>query len=388
MTIKYLKTSFCSLLAAMTITACASATTQNGDDTAAQNGDGAAAQQSSKVPQSPVNDVDGNYINAHGGGILKYEDRYYWFGEHRPASRHDGPQLGVNCYSSDNLTDWKFEGLVLKAVDEVGHPIEKGCIIERPKVIYNEKTGKFVMWFHLELKGQGYGPAQRAVAVADSITGPYTLIDNGRANPGVYPMNMTEEQKDLKNIKDDEYEWWTPKWRKAVEDGMFVQRDLPKGQMSRDMTLFVDTDGRAYHIYSSEENLTLHIAELTDDYQGYTGRYIRIFPGGHNEAPAIFRKDDTYWMITSGCTGWKPNAARLLSASSIWGPWTQHPNPCRGDDAELTFHSQSTFVLPLGEGEYMFMADRWKPDSLMYSGHLWLPIQFDEEGKPYLEKRK
>ena len=50
------------------------------------------------------------------------------------------------------------------------------------------------------------------------------------------------------------------------------------------------------------------------------------FRGGHNEAPAIFKKDGTYWMITSGCTGWAPNAARLFSAPFIWGPWTQHPN--------------------------------------------------------------
>ena len=40
--------------------------------------------------------------------------------------------------------------------------------MERPKVIYNAKTGKFVMWLHLELKGQGYGPARAAVAVSDS----------------------------------------------------------------------------------------------------------------------------------------------------------------------------------------------------------------------------
>lgn len=53
---------------------------------------------------------------------------------------------------------------------------------------------------------------------------------------------------------------------------------------------------------------------------------------GHNEAPAIFKKDGTYWMITSGCTGWAPNAARLFSAPSIWGPWKQHPNPCQGEE--------------------------------------------------------
>lgn len=59
---------------------------------------------------------------------------------------------------------------------------------------------------------------------------------------------------------------------------MFVKRDLKDGQMSRDMTLFVDDDGKAYHIYSSEDNLTLQIAELADDYLSHTGKYIRIFP--------------------------------------------------------------------------------------------------------------
>lgn len=111
--------------------------------------------------------------------------------------------------------------------------------------------------------------------------------------------------------------WWTPEWYKAVNQGLFVKRDIEGGQMSRDMTLFVDDDGKAYHIYSSEENLTLHIAELADDYLQHSGRYIRIFPGGHNEAPALFKKDNMYWMITSGCTGWDPNEARMFSASSL-----------------------------------------------------------------------
>ena len=91
-----------------------------------------------------------------------------------------------------------------------------------------------------------------------------------------------------------------------MERGLFVHRDLEGGQMSRDMTLYVDDDGKAYHIYSSEENLTLQIAELTDDYLGHSGRYIRIFPAGHNEAPTIFKHEGTYWMICSGCTGGRP----------------------------------------------------------------------------------
>ncbi|WP_219847897.1 hypothetical protein [Sphingobacterium gobiense] len=69
--------------------------------------------------------------------------------------------------------------------------------------------------------------------------------------------------------------------------------------MSRDMTLFVDNDNKGYHIYSSEDNLTLHIAELTEDYLDYTGKYVRIAPAGHNEAPAIFKKDGRYFMINN-----------------------------------------------------------------------------------------
>ena len=175
------------------------------------------------------------------------------------------------------MRNWKYEGVALAVSDEAGSDIEKGCIIERPKVIYNQKTGKYVMWFHLELKGRGYGPSRAGVAVSDTPAGPYRFIRSGRVNPGVYPLNMTQEEKKLTwNPKD--YEWWTPEWREAVNKGMFVKRDLEgDGQMSRDMTLFVDDDGTAYHIYSSEENLTLHIAELSDDYLSHTGKYIRIF---------------------------------------------------------------------------------------------------------------
>ena len=174
--------------------------------------------------------------------------------------------------------------------------------MERPKVIYNKQTGKFVMWFHLELKGRGYGPARAAVAVSDSPTGPYCFIRSARVNSSIYPLNMTKKEKRIKWNLSEYEKWWTPEWYDAVEKGMFVKRDLEGGQMSRDMTLFVDDDGKAYHIYSSEDNLTLQIAELSDDYLSHTGKYIRIFPGGHNEAPAIFKKDGIYWMITSGCT--------------------------------------------------------------------------------------
>ena len=331
-------------------------------------------------------DTDGNVINAHGGGVLYHEGKYYWFGEHRPESGFV-TEKGINCYSSIDLCKWKPEGIVLAVSGEEGADIEKGCIMERPKVIYNKKTGKFVMWFHLEKKGNGYGSACAAVAVSDSPTGSYRFIRSGRVNKGVYPLNMDTKEREIEWDFSKYKEWWTPEWYSAIEKGLFLKRDMEGGQMSRDMTLFVDDDGKAYHIYSSEDNLTLQIAELSDDYLSHTGKYIRIFPGGHNEAPAIFKKDGIYWMITSGCTGWEPNKARLLTATSILGEWKQLPNPCVGENADKTFGGQSTYVLPLQgtEKQFIFMADSWRPESLADSRYIWLPVRFDEKGIPFIE---
>lgn len=49
----------------------------------------------------------------------------------------------------------------------------------------------------------------------------------------------------------------------------------PNDQMSRDMTVFKDDDGKAYLIYPSENNLTMQICLLSDDYLSQQ----KIIPG-------------------------------------------------------------------------------------------------------------
>jgi len=337
-------------------------------------------------PGETWKDTEGVHINAHGGGILYHQGVYYWFGEHK-GNTNDA-QVGVTCYSSKDLYNWKNEGTALKVTSEPNSQITKGSIIERPKVIYNAKTKKYVMWFHLEFKGQGYIASRTGVAISDTPRGPYKFIRSYRPNAGNWPLNFNEEWE-KKHAGEDTLKWWTPKWYKAVEEGLFVRKGFNPGQMSRDMQLFVDDDGKAYHIHSSEDNLTLHISELTDDYLDFTDKFITIAPGGHNEAPALFKQDGVYYMITSGCTGWDPNAARSFKASTIWGPWESLGNPCKGEGAATTFESQGTYILPVAgkKNSFIYMGDRWRPKNPIDGRYVWLPIKMTE-GKPVIEWEK
>jgi hypothetical protein len=53
-------------------------------------------------PGEPWLDDRGQPIQAHGGGIIRVGDAYYWFGEDR--GRNNSPERRhVGCYSSENI---------------------------------------------------------------------------------------------------------------------------------------------------------------------------------------------------------------------------------------------------------------------------------------------
>lgn len=332
-------------------------------------------------------DNNGVHINAHGGGFIFYEGTYYWFGEHKiEGEKGNRAQVGVHCYSSKDLYNWKDEGIALKVSENPQSPIAKNCVIERPKVVYNKKTNKFVMWFHLENK-ISYTASLCGVATSDNIKGPYTFIKAGRVNPGYYPVNFKDIHKlpVPKSVYDLDL---TGGYLQIVDGGNkihpddlnIIGRDLQGGQMSRDQTVFVDEDGKAYRIYASETNSTLHIAELSEDYTEHTGKYVRALINRYMEAPAIFKKDGLYYLMASGCTGWAPNAARSAVAPSIWGPWQELGNPCIGNNADISFNSQSTYILPVNgkKDSYIYIGDRWEPANPIDGTYIWLPIEFND----------
>ncbi|PQV51485.1 glycosyl hydrolase family 43 [Jejuia pallidilutea] len=346
--------------------------------------------QESKIISGAIwKDNNGVPINAHGGGMLYHDGVYYWYGEHKVEGLvGNTAQVGFHCYSSTNLYDWNDEGIVLRVVeDDPDHDIAKGVIMERPKVIYNQKTKKFVMWFHLEPKGVMYDGAKTAIAIADSPTGNFKYVRSMRPNAGHMPLNAGDLIEKPIHPVALSYRFGGSAIPFSTDSLNLVKRDFKNGQMSRDQTLFVDDDGTAYHIHASEENATLHISKLTDDYTDTTGEYVRVFPDRFMEAPAIFKKDGKYYLIASGCTGWAPNASRSAVAENIFGPWQELSNPFKGELAYISYDSQGNYVLPIAgkKDAFMYMGDRWNPTNPIDGRYVWLPIKFDIDGYPYVD---
>ena len=339
------------------------------------------------LPGAVWRDDQGAVINAHGGGILRNGGRYYWYGQHMVGgSAGNAAQVGVHVYSSEDLCRWRDDGIAMAVSPDPQSEIAKGCIIERPKVIFNRRSGKFVMWFHLEGKGRGYSSAAVGVAVADGPAGPFRFRGSFRPNAGHWPRNSPVAMR-IPLDRSEEARLSSCKMNGGPSADFPIdlvwRRDFAGGQMSRDMSLFVDDDGAAYLITASEENATLQISRLADDFLGVTGDYVRVLPNGFNEAPAVFKRRGRYFMFTSGTTGWAPNACRLATAPSIWGPWLQAGNPCSGTDAQTatTFESQSTYVLEVsGRPDlFIFMADRWRPQNPIDGRYVWLPIRWRDD---------
>src|SRR5690606_38886131 len=242
--------------------------------------------------------------------------------------------------------------------------------------IFNSKTKKFVMWMHAERSGYAFSSA--GVAISDNPTGPFEFLFYDR------PVLFEQEEGFDEHTNEKEL-----------------------GNSFRDMHIFVDDvdsngDGvnDAYVFYSSEGNWTMYIVRLNAEYtwidlpetdkrvrpqctkEDLGKVWSRQFIRKMREAPTPFKYKDKYYVITSACTGWKPNQAEYAVADTPLGDYIVLGDPCVGDVDKTTFQSQSTFVLPINEesGKFIYIGDRWTPDELGKSPYVWLPLEIDENG--------
>ena len=298
--------------------------------------------------------ADGKEVHAHGAGIILPESHpaghtattgdpvYYMVGT---TKKHQPGWLsgGINVYSSTDLQHWTFEHEILKNTS-ITTPIPAGEAphyrIERPKIIYNANTRKYVMWFHLDSVSFKMGMV--GVATCDNVAGDYVFVSGFR----------------------------------------------PDGQRSLDMGLFQDlsasagTDGAAAapaYLVRSVDNEYAGLSRLSDDYLRPTGIISR---GPRCEGQAMWRDGDRYYLLGSHLTGWSANAAILSTTTAPLrngSSWEVLGNP---SGSPTTWDSQSTFVLPYthpdGRKLHIYMGDRWnghgEDGGVGNASYVWLPL--------------
>lgn len=291
---------------------------------------------SSRTTLAPVwLDNRGKPIQAHGGGILKVGDEFFWFGEDRTQGL-DPTRKYVACYSSKDLSHWTFRNLVLKLSDPEN--LGPGWLVERPKVFYNEKTNKYVMYLHLDDKS--YKFARVAIAVSDKVDGDYHYLKSFR----------------------------------------------PLGLESRDIGQFIDDDGTAYLIFESRPTKGFVIAKLSDDYLNVE-KQMSLVPKPL-EGGALVHYDGLYYVIGSHLSGWTPNSNVYATSPSLEGPWTEFKDIAPPE--KKTYDSQSSMLLKVVGDKtttVLFMADQWEPKALWDSRYLWMPLEIGD-GKLHLPPPK
>jgi Glycosyl hydrolases family 43 len=301
-------------------------------------------------PGQPWPDSHGVHINAHGFCVVDFEGRHYWYGAHKIEGKTEDEknEAGVRCYVSDDLMNWRDQGLVLSVFEKGAHPdLAEAFILDRPKVVRHRATGTFLLYFKLyppKSKGGKSGKDYAWVGVATS----------------------------------------------ATPTGPFEYKGYFSGNHSRfgtgDFAIVEDTDGSIHHIAVRKPDKALVCGRLSADGLKPVGEY-KVLEGVTigTEAPAFFRRNGKVYLLGSGTSGWQPNAARMFVAEQLAGPYQELPNPCRGVNPHnglgpgKTFGGQSTFVHPVAgrRDAWIAMFDINRPEEPIQAGYIWLPIEFD-----------
>lgn len=269
-------------------------------------------------------DTEGKRIHAHGGSVIFIDGVYYWYGENKEKSKPDNGiwHWGVRCYKSTDLYNWEDCGLIIPPEpDDPKSSLHPSACMDRPHIVYNDKTKKYVCWLKIMQDGN---IQTQTILTADNFLGPYTKIR---------------------------------------------ERFRPLGMSAGDFDISVSDTGKAYY-YFEKVHSELICADLTDDYTDVTGRYSshfkNKFPPYVREAPAHFTRSGKHYLITSGTTGYFPNASEVSISDDWHGSFKILGDPHTDDKSKTSYHSQISSVFKVqGKKElYIACADRWLPNEM------------------------
>lgn len=302
-------------------------------------------------PNRWLTDVDRNPMIMFPNSVLKVGDTFYIYGEWCFEDENSGKNV-LKCYSSKDLTNWKFEANVLTQ--------EESHLVNRGSMVYNPVTKQYVYCYKYRLPmhfpGWKFGDGILAWATCASPTGRFKVVN----------------------------------------------KDLRVGIVAGESTLFCDDDGKVYAVvdgtFDAKEGKLINVYELSSDYCSIKRRVCDLGTG--HEAVSIHRINGKYWCFGSGLNDWYYSTVSYRSAENIAGPWTPwetvQTEPVSSDGfktqngglifevkgAEGSFHIWAGVrywdIIPIGPVE----AENSAPAGIL-PGNLWLPLQW-KDGKPML----
>ena len=333
-------------------------------------------------------DTNGNPIHAHSPQIFEKDGVYYWYGENKEKTVCGSNvwTYGIRAYRSTDFYNWEDLGLIIEP-DTLNplSPLHYSQTLDRPHILYNKKTDKWVCWIK-SMDTDGYF----VILQADRFEGPYLMV---------------------KSLK-------------------------PEGFGVGDFDMYVDPETQKGYVWFERPHWEMICAELTDDYLGTNGKFSEHFIGMRppftREAPSHFVHRGRHYMFTSGTTGYVPNPSKVAVFDSYHGEYTDLGCPHINDRWQDSFSSQIADVIkiPGKHNLYVALADRWLPqfansdvsmrtvkayeerykahkpfdrdftepktkdktgmkrgkwDTTVDSRYVFLPVVFDDSGKPTIE---
>lgn len=324
-------------------------------------------------------DTEGNFIYSQGGGIFKFGDTYYWYGvKYEEAEKYaqdptTGPYktdpspkfLGVTCYSSKNLVDWKNEGVV----------VDRAEVTARPEM--NNQEAAWVGRLGVAKVGEKY-----ALLVQHECPDEDNSLD-GNMDTDKFSKQVLVLVSDTPNGK------FT--WNQRIN-----MKDYTGGTSNTgDQTVFTDDDGTSYLVYSYGSGRgRIFLSKIVAQENGKVGLAPshKIYQGAGREGNCMFKYNNKYYVCASDLYGWNASHAYYMALDSLADAYLDSFSPATsmalmdGSSDDFCHVTQTGFFYTVKGSQQetvIFCGDRWSDFAKNGLGYnQWCPLSFKADGTP------